>query len=67
MEYVQIVFIHPDGDEPEKHFGGIAKYEHGKLVHVICGCCGGLFEADEVQIIRKFDDWLPISDEIIGE
>lgn len=67
MEYAQVVFVHLDGDEPEKHFGGIAMYEHGKLVHVICGCCGGLFEPDDVLIIRKFTDWLPISDEIIGE
>jgi transcription elongation factor Elf1 len=43
--------------------GGI-QLENG---NVICGCCGGVFEPDEVEIIEVFDHWVDISDEIIGE
>ena len=36
---------------------------------IICGCCGGVFEADDpdIEIIEVFNDWVSISDEIIGE
>jgi len=47
--------------------GGIALYDdHNHLQCVICGCCGGIFEPNEVTIIRKFD-WLSISEAIVGE
>ena len=69
MEYVQVTFTQPTNDyvDPDKVFGGIARYEHNHLIHVICGCCGNVLPPDDVRIVRKFDDWLPISDEIIGE
>ena len=69
MEYVQVTFTQPTNDcvDSDKPFGGIARYEHNRLIHVICGCCGNVYSPDDVQIIRKFDDWLPISEEIIGE
>lgn len=37
---------------------------------VICGCCGGVFSADEegkTFEILKFYSWLDISDSIMGE
>lgn len=36
---------------------------------IICGCCGGIFEADDpdIEIIEVFDSWVSISDEIMGE
>jgi hypothetical protein len=46
----------------------------GKLL--ICGCCGGTFDLDEVikmaredgQVsVRVFDTWVDISDEIMGD
>lgn len=37
---------------------------------VICGCCGGLLEADERgdtwDIVKFYDTWVDISREIIG-
>lgn len=46
----------------------------GKLL--VCGCCGGTFDLDEVvemaredgQVpVRVFDTWVDISDEIMGD
>lgn len=46
----------------------------GKLL--VCGCCGGTFNLDEViemareddQVpVRVFDTWVDISDEIMGD
>lgn len=34
--------------------------------YVICGCCGSVFEKDDVEIIQTLK-WIPISDEIIGD
>ena len=34
---------------------------------VICGCCGGVFEVEEVEILEVYKVWLNISDEIRGE
>ena len=39
---------------------------------VICGCCGGLFEADEQgttwELIKDFDDfWVDLDEEICGD
>lgn len=47
---------------------------HGK--HIICACCGGVFEVDEVidnaradgkNAIEMFDTWVDVSDEIKGD
>ena len=65
MDYVQVEFT--ECTDPERKLGGIAKYENGKLVHILCGCCGHILLPENVTVIRKFDDWLPISEEIIGE
>ena len=63
---VQVIFY--DGDNM---CSGIL---HGK--HIICACCGGVFEVDEVieraredgQVpVRVFDTWADISDEIKGD
>ena len=38
---------------------------------VICGCCGGLFPADEQDetwhLEKIYDDWINISEEICGD
>ena len=64
----QVKFKDPDGTI----LGGIALYEEqadgvADLTGVICGCCGGVFQYDEVEIIEKYENWIPLSDEIIGE
>ena len=44
--------------------GGILVEEDGII---ICGCCGGTFEVEEVEIIETYDYWVDISDSIIGD
>lgn len=38
-----------------------------KLDGVICGCCGSFIEADEIVVIKYFEDWVDISEKIIEE
>lgn len=59
---VQVIFY--DGDNM---CSGIL---HGK--HIICGCCGGVFEVDKViersrEPVRMFNTWVDISYEIMGD
>lgn len=39
--------------------------------YIICGCCGGIIDLSEepsdYEIIKIYDNWLNISEEIIGE
>ena len=72
MVIKQVKFRCPDADtvESRKHaLGGIAVYKYDSdsdPEYVICGCCGGIFEPDDVEIIRTLS-WIPISEEILGE
>ena len=34
---------------------------------IICGCCGGTFERDEVEILEIYDTWVDLSSTIIGD
>ena len=41
---------------------------NGNDKYIICGCCGGVIEVDEdVEIIEEYNNWVDISDSIIGE
>lgn len=31
---------------------------------VICACCGGIFELDEVEILEEYEDWIDFKYEI---
>lgn len=37
----------------------------------ICGCCGGIFEADERgetwDIVEMYDAWMNLDEEILGD
>lgn len=55
----QIRFCDPDGEE----LGGILVDN----TYVICGCCGGVFEKDEVSILHIYTDWVDINEEITGD
>ena len=59
----QVKFI--ELEEPKNFIGGIL-LDNGD---VICGCCGGLFKNDDRgitwDIVKKFDDWISFSEEII--
>lgn len=49
-------------------FGGIAKVDdEGKIYYVICGCCGCIFDTEDIVILKQYHNWVNISDEIIGE
>ena len=38
------------------------------LINVICGCCGGVLEPEDVRIIERYSNrWVDISDAIIGD
>lgn len=56
----QVKFIGLDDTEPR---GGIL-LDNGCI---ICGCCGGLFEPEDYIIIEKYDYWVPLTNEIIGD
>ena len=34
---------------------------------IICGCCGGILEVEEVEIVEKYDYWVDLSSDIIGD
>ena len=52
-------------DEKGTIFGGIY-VEFDDERYIICGCCGGVFDADEVEIVKTFEDWVNIEEEIRG-
>lgn len=47
-------------DDGEEVKGGILVNSE----FIICGCCGGVFEAEEVEVIEYFEYWVPIGEEI---
>ena len=68
----QVKFRCPNVDTVERKqdaIGGIAVYENEldkTPQYVICGCCGGLFVPEDIEIVRVLE-WIPISEAIIGE
>lgn len=58
METKMVKFIDPDGEV----LGGIMVDNK----FVICGCCGGVFEVEEITDIKVLS-WIDISEEILGE
>lgn len=50
----------------DNYLGGIL-VEDGKKSFVICGCCGGTAEMDEIEEIKKYENWVDLSNEIMGE
>lgn len=53
-------------EDPNHLFGGIACYGGDNLQFVICGCCGGVFEPEDIRVVRVFR-WIDICDAIIGD
>ena len=72
MVYKQVKFRVPNVDTVEckkDALGGIPNNENEldkTPKYIICGCCGGLFEPKDFEIVRVLE-WLPISEEIMGE
>ena len=49
------------------NFGGIyCKFDNGDE-YIICGCCGGIVDVNEVKILEIYEVWVDISHEIMGE
>lgn len=65
MFICQVKFREIDTDEPNE-LGGIL-VDDGLTSYVICGCCGGVFSLEEVDILEKYDDWNDLSAEIMGD
>lgn len=62
--YKQIAFKLKDEEDV---IGGIGLFDGNKLVEVICGCCGGTFELHEVTLISTYDNWMDLTDTILGD
>lgn len=54
-----------EGDEA--YFGGILVGDGDPYPYIICGCCGSIMEMDDIAEIQKYENWVDISSEIIGE
>jgi len=42
---------------------------HGGIAfgyYIICGCCGSIYEIDDVEIIKDLE-WVSLKDEILGD
>lgn len=72
--YKQVKFIDKTVSLKEQEIlGGIAAYQQEdendepKLLFVICGCCGGTFEPDEIEIITVYQYWVDLTEMIIGD
>ena len=35
--------------------------------NIVCGCCGSLFEPEDVEIIKEYESWIDLSEEIKGD
>lgn len=71
--YQQVKFevINPDliNEDEENIFGGIAIIgdSDGTITNVICGCCGGVFEPEDIKILERYDRWVDLTETIIGD
>lgn len=60
MTAKQVLFVVPDENDP--HMGILIDHDY-----IICAECGGVFEADEVFIIKIYHVWVNFEDEIADE
>ncbi len=70
--YKQVKFriVNDDIGATDEILGGIGIYDdddEDTLVNVICGCCGGVFEPENVKILERYESWVDVSDVIIGK
>lgn len=61
MEFKECIFRTYDG-EPDAELGGIAVYKYGKLIGVICLCCGAWNSAKRVNVLQEFPGWVNLGD-----
>lgn len=60
MTAKQVLFVVPDENDP--HMGILIDHDY-----IICAECGGVFEVDEVFIIKTYHVWVNFEDEIADE
>lgn len=60
MNAKQVLFVVPDDNDP--HMGILIDHDY-----IICAECGGVFETDEVFIIKTYDFWVNFEAEIADE
>ena len=66
----QIAFIDlTQPKELQQEIAGIALHNkvNDQIEMIICGCCGGMIDPNDVKITRHFKMWMPLVDAIIGE
>ena len=70
-QQVKFAVVNPDlinDDDDRTIFGGIALVDdNGTITNVICGCCGSVFEPEDIKILKRYDTWIDLTEEIIGE
>jgi len=70
-QQVKFEVINPDLIDPDDDttiFGGIALIgDNGVITNVICGCCGSMFEPEDIKILERYDYWVDLTEIIIGD
>lgn len=59
----------PDGFGNKEIVGALVFCDadnYNNIKTIICGCCGCVFEPEEVTIIKIFNNWIDLTEEIIG-
>lgn len=71
--YKQVKFevINPDliNEDEGNIFGGIAIIDDndGTVTNVIYGCCGSVFEPEDIKILERYNNWVDLTETIIGD
>ena len=59
-----------DEGEEGRIYGGIGVYfidfDNNELVEVICGCCGSVFEPEDIEVLEVYHNWADLTDTIKG-
>lgn len=70
-QQVKFAVINPDfinSDDDRTIFGGIVNVDDdGNIINVICGCCGSVFEPEDIKILERYNDWMDLTEAIVGE
>lgn len=73
LRQIRFRVIAPDlmNEDEDNIYGGIGEYacieDEEILVRVICGCCGGEFDPDKIEVLDKYDDWMDLTETIVGD
>lgn len=67
--YQQVKFEVINPDSGENVFGGIAivNDRDKTITNVICGCCGSVFGPEDIRILERYNNWVDLTETIIGD